>query len=197
MSSHVPPAVTSDRQELVEDVRAAGPVIGAAAEVPSLVHPSGRIDQTTVAFDVFAKLLGGEGVHEALYSLLRRTNYRFIAIFRFKDGKATSAGKRHRHEDGAAEVEQPEDGRQPQNPECQLRNRRVALSRGLCGRRRFHRGGGYRRRGRWRHDGRLECLRAADRRRQPLWGARHDRSRSLVPRGPDPLCGSGKKQYGG
>jgi hypothetical protein len=53
--------------------------------------PAGRIDQTAVAFSVFSKLLAAEGVRAALYSLLRRTDYRFISIFRFKDGMATSA----------------------------------------------------------------------------------------------------------
>ena len=51
----------------------------------------GQIDQTAVAFRVFANLLQGDGVRAALYSLLRLTDYRFISIFRFKDGKATSA----------------------------------------------------------------------------------------------------------
>ncbi len=56
-----------------------------------LTRPTGKIDQTAVAFSVFSKLLAAEGVRAALYSLLRRTDYRFISIFRFKDGMATSA----------------------------------------------------------------------------------------------------------
>ena len=52
---------------------------------------SGKIDPTAVAFSVFSKLLASDGLRAALYSLLRRTDYRFISIFRFKDGKATSA----------------------------------------------------------------------------------------------------------
>ena len=40
---------------------------------------------------MFAKLLATEGVRAALYSLLRLTDYRFISIFRFRDGMATSA----------------------------------------------------------------------------------------------------------
>lgn len=57
--------------------------------MPGSVPPqrsSGRL-RTTVAFSVFAILLESEGLREALYSLVRRTDYRFIAILRFKDGK--------------------------------------------------------------------------------------------------------------
>lgn len=51
----------------------------------------GRIDQTEVAFKVFSRLLQEEGVRAALYSVLRKSDYRFIGIFRFRDGKATSS----------------------------------------------------------------------------------------------------------
>lgn len=51
----------------------------------------GRIDQTEVAFKVFSRLLEEEGVRAALYSVLRKSDYRFIGIFRFRDGKATSS----------------------------------------------------------------------------------------------------------
>lgn len=54
-------------------------------------HESHRVDQTEVAFKVFMNLLASDGIRAALYSLLRRTDYRFIAIFRFEDGNATSA----------------------------------------------------------------------------------------------------------
>jgi GAF domain-containing protein len=57
----------------------------------SAVSTSGEIDQTTVAFNVFEKLLATEGIRAALYAVLRQSQYRFISIFRFKDGKATSA----------------------------------------------------------------------------------------------------------
>lgn len=57
----------------------------------SAVARDGSIDQTAVAFNVFANLLATDGVRAALYSILRRSSYRFIAIFRFKDGKATSS----------------------------------------------------------------------------------------------------------
>lgn len=56
-----------------------------------LTRSTGRINQTTVAFNVFAKLLETDGVRAALYSLLRLTDYRFISIFRFSGGMATSA----------------------------------------------------------------------------------------------------------
>jgi GAF domain-containing protein len=55
------------------------------------VLKSGEIDQTAAAFNVFASLLQSDGIRTALYSVLRRSDYRFIGIFRFKDGKATSA----------------------------------------------------------------------------------------------------------
>ena len=48
------------------------------------------VDETEVAFKIFTNLLASDGVRAALYSLLRRTDYRFIAIFRFQNGKATS-----------------------------------------------------------------------------------------------------------
>ncbi len=71
----------------VEFARAGSARLGATR----LTRPTGRIDQTAVAFSVFSKLLAAEGVRAALYSLLRRTDYRYISIFRFKDGMATSA----------------------------------------------------------------------------------------------------------
>ena len=52
---------------------------------------TGEIDQTAAAFNVFASLLASDGIRTALYSVLRRSNYRFVSIFRFKDGKATSS----------------------------------------------------------------------------------------------------------
>ncbi len=55
-----------------------------------LVSESGGIDQTAVAFNVFAKLLQTDGIRAALYSVLRRSDYRYLSIFRFKDGLATS-----------------------------------------------------------------------------------------------------------
>jgi len=74
----------------------------------SLTRPSGEVDQTAVAYNVFANLLKTDGVRSALYSLLRLTDYRFISIFRFKDGKATSALHVDREDlnlDQAAEVD--------------------------------------------------------------------------------------------
>lgn len=54
------------------------------------VSATGKIDQTAVAFNVFSKLLSSDGIRAALYSVLRHSDYRFLSIFRFKDGKATS-----------------------------------------------------------------------------------------------------------
>lgn len=55
------------------------------------VSDRGEIDPGVVAFNVFAKLMETDGIRAALYSVLRKSDYRFIGIFRFKDGKATSA----------------------------------------------------------------------------------------------------------
>jgi GAF domain-containing protein len=49
------------------------------------------LDSTASAFNVFSSLLASDGIRAALYAVLRRSDYRFISIFRFKDGKATSA----------------------------------------------------------------------------------------------------------
>ena len=57
----------------------------------TLTRASGAIDKTAVAFSVFSRLLETDGLRAALYSLLRLTDYRFISIFRFQDGMATSA----------------------------------------------------------------------------------------------------------
>jgi GAF domain-containing protein len=61
-----------------------------AAELREAVDDQGRIDSSAVAYNVFAKVLASDGLRSALYALLRRCDYRFIGIFRFKDGKATS-----------------------------------------------------------------------------------------------------------
>lgn len=62
----------------------------APAAPGSLLTASGAVDETAVALSVFDRLLASDGPRAALYSLLRRTDYRFISIFRFRDGKATS-----------------------------------------------------------------------------------------------------------
>lgn len=64
---------------------------GAAPAARGLTRASGKVNPTAVAFSVFTKLLHTDGVRAALYSLLRLTDYRFISIFRFQDGMATSA----------------------------------------------------------------------------------------------------------
>jgi GAF domain-containing protein len=57
----------------------------------SAVSTHGDIDQTVLAFTVFSSLMTSDGIRVALYSVLRKSEYRFISIFRLKDGKATSA----------------------------------------------------------------------------------------------------------
>ncbi len=54
------------------------------------ISVGGTIDQTAVAFNVFASLLQSDGIRPALYAVLRRSDYRFLSIFRFQDGMATS-----------------------------------------------------------------------------------------------------------
>ena len=80
-----------DELQLAEALRTAGHHLADAANEPQK-QPwrSSRIDQTEVAFKVFTNLLASDGVRAAMYSLLRRTDYRFIAIFRFQGGKAAS-----------------------------------------------------------------------------------------------------------
>lgn len=90
----MPPETTpQDRQaDLATAVRAArlhAPSVDAGAR-SRLLHASSAIDETAVAFSVFSKLMEAEGLRTALYALLRRTDYRFIAIFRFQGGLATS-----------------------------------------------------------------------------------------------------------
>lgn len=64
---------------------------GKSFERRPAVLKTGEIDQTAAAFNVFASLLQSDGIRTALYSVLRKSDYRFIGIFRFKDGKATSS----------------------------------------------------------------------------------------------------------
>ncbi len=74
-------------QDNTEPSTRAGRIPGAA---PSAVLADGQIDATVVAFNVFTKLLETDGIRSALYAVLRQSDYRFISIFRFKGGKATS-----------------------------------------------------------------------------------------------------------
>lgn len=62
----------------------------ASAKQPAAVSEKGLINQTAVSMRVFENLLKTEGLRTALYSLLRLTDYRFISIFRFMGGMATS-----------------------------------------------------------------------------------------------------------
>ncbi|MES2887719.1 MAG: GAF domain-containing protein [Pseudomonadota bacterium] len=57
---------------------------------PPVVTASGHLDTTAIAFGVFTQLLATDGIRAALYAVLRQSNYRFISIFRFQDGQATS-----------------------------------------------------------------------------------------------------------
>lgn len=78
---------------LAQAVDAAKPasVTPVASPGATLTRASGAIDDTAVAFSVFSRLLETDGLRAAMYSLLRLTDYRFISIFRFQDGMATSA----------------------------------------------------------------------------------------------------------
>lgn len=76
-------------RQAVEAARKARPAGDAPMGRPA-VGGAGQIDPTAVAFNVFARLLDSDGLRAALYSLLRRSDYRFVSIFRFKQGKATS-----------------------------------------------------------------------------------------------------------
>ena len=83
--------MNSEELQLAEALRTAGQhVADPPSEPPKRRWTSAQIDQTEVAYKVFANLLASDGIRPALYSLLRRTDYRFIAIFRFRDGRAAS-----------------------------------------------------------------------------------------------------------
>ena len=75
----------------------------------TLLHPSGEINQTAVSLNVFNALLKTDGIRAALYALLRQSDYRFIGIFRFKDGKARSVVHVDRQAPGALESEEVSD----------------------------------------------------------------------------------------
>lgn len=52
---------------------------------------AGKINQSAVAFNVFKRLLASNDLRGALHSVLRKSDYRFVGIFRFKNGLATAA----------------------------------------------------------------------------------------------------------
>lgn len=56
----------------------------------TLLNDAGQVNDTAVAFSVFTRLMATDGLRMALYALLRRTDYRYIGIFRFQAGMATS-----------------------------------------------------------------------------------------------------------
>ena len=74
------------RDDLARAVQRSKELIAAARSSGSPLRGS----DTAVAFRAFKRLLDGEGIRPALYSLLRLTDYRFISIFRFSEGMATS-----------------------------------------------------------------------------------------------------------
>ena len=82
-------AARGDLQRAVLQARSSAglPVVAANRQT---VSDTGRIDQTVVSFNVFASLLATDGLRAALYAVLRQSDYRFISIFRFRNGKATS-----------------------------------------------------------------------------------------------------------
>jgi|GEM_PF-3518119 len=61
------------------------------ASGPTTAPPHGDLDDSLAAFDTFSNLLATQGIRAALHSVLRQSDYRFIGIFRFRNGKATSA----------------------------------------------------------------------------------------------------------
>ena len=83
------PAKVVDAFKVAVDAARHQPASGMALARPA-VSATGKIDQTTVAFNVFSSLLGSDGIRAALYAVLRQSDYRFLSIFRFQDGKATS-----------------------------------------------------------------------------------------------------------
>jgi GAF domain-containing protein len=90
MSDDCAPAQALSELKEAVDVARGQARSGMAAGVRPAVSSAGQIDQTAVAFNVFSKLLISDGIRAALYSVLRHSSYRFISIFRFMDGKATS-----------------------------------------------------------------------------------------------------------
>ena len=64
---------------------------------------------TDLSFDTFQQLLTKVGIREALTYLLRLTDYRYIGIFRFQDGKANAAVHVDRHALGILSIEEVPD----------------------------------------------------------------------------------------
>ena len=66
-----------------------------------------ELSTVTTAFDTFCATVHTQGVREGLAFLLRMTDYRFIGIWRFQDGKANAAvhyDRENPSELGATEV---------------------------------------------------------------------------------------------
>jgi hypothetical protein len=87
-------SLTPRFEDLARAVRAAQPAGHSNADgTPArrtLTRPTGEIDKTAVAFNVFSRLMASGDLRSALYSVLRLSDYRFISIFRFQGGRATS-----------------------------------------------------------------------------------------------------------
>lgn len=79
-------------QDLRSAVATGLTLAGQAPRVASTCAASshGDVDDSLAAFNTFSTLLATEGIRAALYSVLRKSDYRFIGIFRFRNGKATS-----------------------------------------------------------------------------------------------------------
>ena len=86
--AELPATAAGEFQEAVDAARGQ-PGSGMVSARP-VVSATGKIDQTVVAFNVFSRLLVSDGIRAALYAVLRQSHYRFLSIFRFQDGKATS-----------------------------------------------------------------------------------------------------------
>ena len=78
-------ALGARRNDLLDAVRAARSAIDAA---PQPIAGAGEPQDTAAAFQVFSTLLAKESLRAALYSLVERTDYRYIAIFRLQGGRA-------------------------------------------------------------------------------------------------------------
>lgn len=104
-----PSDVAPKLSDLVVAVKAAERPGAASIERRPAILKTGEIDQTAAAFNVFASLLASDGIRTALYSVLRRSDYRFIGIFRFKNGKATSSVHVDRENLGVTQADEVDD----------------------------------------------------------------------------------------
>lgn len=87
------PSKIENFEQRLRDLKEAVDAASQQAGAPTRTAPpasNGDIDRTAVAFNVFTSLMDTDGIRSALYAVLRQSDYRFIGIFRFQGGKATS-----------------------------------------------------------------------------------------------------------